>query len=840
MLRWLFNKVEQKEPPGTQKRVGGQRPENLLDQQMERIIAAKAFDEEWYLKTYPDVAKASLPPLAHYLMYGWREGRDPSPSFSTTFYLEKYADVRVVGVNPLFHYVMVGRLQKRVTRPNPNDAPEVIPRIARELDLNFYSKKTGLRFDSAEDAAAHYVKFGAEQGADPHPQFDTAEYVRAHADVRVASVNPYFHYLVAGRAEGRLPRNPSEYSAEYIHERAAVAKEFDAEFYLSKYPDVAQASVDPLHHFLVAGWREARDPSATFSTDFYQFTHEDIRLADLNPFLHYLTEGRKEGRETRQSEGWVPIDIVRATVSPAFDAAFYLLNNPDVRLAQHDPLQHFLYFGWKELRDPTSWFSCRHYLHANDDVAKSGLNPFYHYLAAGGAEGREFRHPGGWKAEWLQKQKPFDARLSEQIAEYAGLNDDRSNAENGVILEALESALAGASGLIISISQDDYTNSVGGVQLCIGLEARAARLRDFVYINLHPTIPIPALCRESDSAEIDVNILCDGTFIGRIDWASLLSIFRKVATQDCETALVIHSLLGHSPEDIVRLHQVIKPAKSIFWLHDYFSLCPSFTLLRNSIDYCGAPSARSTSCAVCVYGVERQEHLSRIDHLFASISFEVVSPSEVALEIWRDASNFSYSCATVLPHCTVVDDSPDEGPRRIEAENSPIRVAFLGHPAAHKGWSTFLKILDSGLDEKEYEFFQLGSGVPGHKSAKFIKVAVSEDDENAMVRALRNEQIDIVLLWSIWPETYSIVAHEALAAGADIICCSQSGNIAALVERTGRGVVYDTEAEMLEALRNGRIRSMVEGRRLAPRPNQILKFGEFSLALLREQAEAGK
>ncbi len=47
-------------------------------------------DAEWYLKRYPDVAKAGLDPYHHYAKHGWREGRDPRPDFSTSGYLFRY------------------------------------------------------------------------------------------------------------------------------------------------------------------------------------------------------------------------------------------------------------------------------------------------------------------------------------------------------------------------------------------------------------------------------------------------------------------------------------------------------------------------------------------------------------------------------------------------------------------------------------------------------------------------------------------------------------------------------------------------------------------------------
>lgn len=71
------------------------------------------FDAEWYLKTYPDVKRAKLDPIRHYLLFGWRELRDPSAEFSTRRYLERNPDVLAQGICPLLHYELNGKKEHR-------------------------------------------------------------------------------------------------------------------------------------------------------------------------------------------------------------------------------------------------------------------------------------------------------------------------------------------------------------------------------------------------------------------------------------------------------------------------------------------------------------------------------------------------------------------------------------------------------------------------------------------------------------------------------------------------------------------------------------------------------
>lgn len=86
------------------------------------------------------------------------------------------------------------------------------------------------------------------------------------------------------------------------YERALVSKSglFDAQWYLRTYPDVAQAGVDPLRHFLAVATTELRDPGPYFNTAHYLSLYPDIAAHNLNPLVHYLRAGWHEQRSIRQ------------------------------------------------------------------------------------------------------------------------------------------------------------------------------------------------------------------------------------------------------------------------------------------------------------------------------------------------------------------------------------------------------------------------------------------------------------------------------------------------------------------------------------------------------------
>ncbi len=83
-----------------------------------RLISnSPLFDSEWYLCEYPDVARARIDPVKHYLKYGASEGRNPSAFFSTNEYLAANSDVARAGLNPLLHFLTDGFKEGRKIAP---------------------------------------------------------------------------------------------------------------------------------------------------------------------------------------------------------------------------------------------------------------------------------------------------------------------------------------------------------------------------------------------------------------------------------------------------------------------------------------------------------------------------------------------------------------------------------------------------------------------------------------------------------------------------------------------------------------------------------------------------
>ncbi|MDR5847802.1 glycosyltransferase [Caballeronia sp. LZ003] len=66
-------------------------------------------------------------------------------------------------------------------------------------------------------------------------------------------------------------------------------------------PDVAQAGIDGLTHYLTRGWREGRNPGPEFDGAYYLSRYPDVAASGMPPLLHYWVIGRKELRRPNAS-----------------------------------------------------------------------------------------------------------------------------------------------------------------------------------------------------------------------------------------------------------------------------------------------------------------------------------------------------------------------------------------------------------------------------------------------------------------------------------------------------------------------------------------------------------
>lgn len=148
---------------------------------------------------------------------------------------------------------------------------------------------------------------------------------------------------------------------------------FDADFYLSQYPDLRNAGIDPVEHYIAYGAAEGRQPHPLFDPAWYLAQLPKPEIARADPLGDYLGDGAAQGRSPH----------------PLFDPQWYLRTNRDVVGSGMEPLEHFVKFGWREGRQPHPLFDVCWYLTKYPDVANADINPVIDYLNYGWRVGRK-------------------------------------------------------------------------------------------------------------------------------------------------------------------------------------------------------------------------------------------------------------------------------------------------------------------------------------------------------------------------------------------------------------------------------------------------------------------
>jgi len=217
--------------------------------------------------------------------------------------------------------------------------------------------------------------------------------------------------------------------------------------------------------------------------------------------------------------------------------------------------------------------------------------------------------------------------------------------------------------------------------------------------------------------------------------------------------------------------------------------------------------------------------------LFEAAPLTVVSPSEVTLGIWQARSGLEAAATRIVPHCAIEPGKSADAPL---ADDAPVRVAFAGIPADHKGWPVFRELARRERKAEGLAFAAFSSEPPGDPLVEHVPVRVTPEAPDAMIESLHEHGAKLAVMWASGPETFSLAAHEALAAGAAILCPARAGNIARLVERTGAGCVFDTEAELFDFFASGEAERFARGRRQARSAPASLAFGGFTAALMEE------
>ncbi|WP_337104130.1 sulfotransferase [Paenibacillus sp. YIM B09110] len=225
-----------------------------------------------------------------------------------------------------------------------------------------------------------------------------------------------------------------------------------------------------------------------------------------------------------------------------------------------------------------------------------------------------------------------------------------------------------------------------------------------------------------------------------------------------------------------------------FFMHDFFALCSSYHLMYEPANVDSFQNVHQRSCIPeltqaqvgCASICTSCTHYNKLStwreatKIIIDSAYQVVVPSDFVKD--TVLSVFGDVCHKIKTHghLTFSGQHFVHKPRH----ERKIRLAYLGYKMDNKGWALWEKLYQNEQLNGIYEFHHVGSAQNYDKNVVCHSYSFVTHGNMAAVNILIEQQIDVVLLWSIVPESYSYTLHEAIAAGVPVLTSPKSGNIA--------------------------------------------------------------
>ncbi|MBB4175281.1 glycosyltransferase [Sulfitobacter noctilucicola] len=203
----------------------------LMDGWREGVDPSERFSTMFYLTNNPDVKDVNINPLIHFVRFGESEGR-----FATQNEAQVAADAAEEERQKQEAALQAEREQrereaqaeqeqreleekaqrerdaqaelKRLERDQEKARQEALLRtdmiaVKDDFDADWYRKSYPEISGTDDELLADYMTTGWKGLKDPSPSFSTAYYLDAYQDISESGLNPFLHYALFGRKEGR-------------------------------------------------------------------------------------------------------------------------------------------------------------------------------------------------------------------------------------------------------------------------------------------------------------------------------------------------------------------------------------------------------------------------------------------------------------------------------------------------------------------------------------------------------------------------------------------------------------------------------------------------------------
>jgi glycosyltransferase involved in cell wall biosynthesis len=273
----------------------------------------------------------------------------------------------------------------------------------------------------------------------------------------------------------------------------------------------------------------------------------------------------------------------------------------------------------------------------------------------------------------------------------------------------------------------------------------------------------------------------------------------------------IHTLMGLPYELVVYFKE--KGVRIIYTSHDYYGLCPKANFINNQDVFCKSPGGKE--CAICNndapssfflkvrnsnYVLKHKSKLSnsRVNKDVAKINQkDIPSPnlkqidtyksllsfyrkyfdeinhfhfnSTVAKEMFEQYISPNQSSVLSISHAGIEDNR-----KRIKLDPKLIRLGFIGSSSAYKGFPLLKNVLcelrDLGINNWSLQVWGGQTGLDLENDKINYRGKFGSDNLETVFG-----EIDVLIVPSIWKETFSLITLEAISYGVPVLVTANVG-----------------------------------------------------------------
>jgi glycosyltransferase involved in cell wall biosynthesis len=354
-------------------------------------------------------------------------------------------------------------------------------------------------------------------------------------------------------------------------------------------------------------------------------------------------------------------------------------------------------------------------------------------------------------------------------------------------------------------------DATGGVERYTEqLAARLVRSGDAVHV----------LARSPGSGPLrrEVERLDNGVIVHRVKGGKVRR--RRFLSDRTAFERLFREAIGEADPDLIHFNHVLdlspsflmiakdRGAAVVLTLHDYYFACPRIVLRTTQEESCGGPQGGRECARTCFSADEPlRPHRWALRAMYfrrlLDLADRIVCPSPNAAEFF---ASFGADVERLEVVANGIWIARADAQRDLAAgvflkqrDRNRLALAFMGAVLPHKGLKVLLRALEEArlgavdlvafgpAGDRIYarEMYALACGIPG---LNFRIYGAYEPEDLPLLL----EDVDCVVVPSLWPETFCLVAREALARGVPVVA-AQAGALADDVIDGNNGFVFQPE-----------------------------------------------